>query len=316
MSENMNPFGPGGWTPSNLPRLEGKTFVVTGANSGLGRETTKFLAAQGGRVLMLCRNRVKGEAAITGLKAALGADVDLTLIDLQLDDLESVETAAQAVRDRVGVIDGLIANAGIMMVPDRRLTRQGHEFQFGVNHLGHFALCARLADLVEPTAGRFVIVSSIAHNWGLKRINFEDLNFDKGYSPTKAYGQSKLANLLFMRMLDKRLRAAGSGQKAIACQPGYSATNLQTTGPGMVSAFFMKWLLNPIMAQPAEHGCWSTVLSAVEPKALSGEFYGPIGFMNMGGIVGQSAIAPHGEDDDAAARLWEYSEQATGVSWP
>ncbi len=316
MSENMNPFGPGGWTPTNLPRCEGKTFVVTGANSGLGFETTKYLAAQGGRVLMLCRNKAKGEAAMVAIKSSVGADADLTLIDLQLDDLNSVEAAAQAVRDRTDTIDALIANAGIMMTPKRLLTKQGHELQFGTNHLGHFALCARLADLVEPTAGRYVIVSSIAHKWGLKRIKFEDTKFDTGYSPIKAYGQSKLANLLFMRMLDKRLRAKASGQKAIACHPGHSATNLQVTGPGYITGVIMKYLVNPLMAQSAEQGAWSTVLSAIEPEAISGEFYGPIGLQNRGGLVAQSAIAPFGEDDAAAAKLWEYSEQTTGVSWP
>lgn len=316
MRENANPFGTGGWTPSDLPRLDGKTFVVTGANSGLGLETTKALAAQGGRVLMLCRNRTKGEAAIAGLKARLGPDADLTLLDLELDDLRSVETAARNVRDRIATIDVLIANAGIMMTPDRRLTKQGHELQFGTNHLGHFALCALLAGLVEPSGGRYVIVSSIAHNWGLKRIRFEDVNFETGYSPSKAYGQSKLANLLFTRALDKRLRTKDGGQKAIACHPGYSATNLQTTGPGLISGLFMKLVLNPILAHSAERGSWSTVLSCVEPKAEGGAFYGPVGFMNMRGPVGRAAIAPQGEDDDAASRLWELSEQATGVSWP
>ncbi len=316
MAENSNPFGPAGWTPANLPRCDGKTFVVTGANSGLGLETTRRLAALGGRVLMLCRNRVKGEAAVAGIKAALGADAEVILLDLELDDLNSVETAAQNVRNLVPAIDALIANAGIMMTPKRELTKQGHELQFGTNHLGHFALCARLADLLEPTAGRYVIVSSIAHDWGLKRIKFEDITFAKGYNSTAAYGQSKLANLLFMRQLDKRLRAKGSGQKAIACHPGYSATNLQTTGPGLISGLFMKLLLNPLVAQSAERGSWSTALAAAEPRAEGGAFYGPVGFMNMRGPVGRAAIARPGEDDEAAARLWDLSEQASGVSWP
>ncbi len=312
MSENCQPFGAGGWTPENLPRLEGKTYLVTGANSGLGLETTKTLTGLGGRVLMLCRNRAKGEAAIE----ALASDAQATLIDLHLDDLGLVEQAAKVVRDQTDVIHGLIANAGIMMTPKRLLTKQGHELQFATNHLGHFALCARLADLIDPAAGRYVIVSSIAHKWGLKRIKFEDINFESGYSPARAYGQSKLANLLFMRTLDQRLRAASKSQKAIACHPGYSATNLQTTGPGKISGLFMTLIMNPIIAQTAQRGAWSSVLSALEPTAESGAFYGPIGFENMRGPVGQAAIHPWAEDDDAAHKLWQYSELATGLKWP
>jgi NAD(P)-dependent dehydrogenase (short-subunit alcohol dehydrogenase family) len=306
-----NPFGKKGWTPDRIGDLSGKVYVITGANSGIGFEAARVLAAKGARQLWLCRNLTKAEDA----KKRLLADTpgaDISVIQMNLSSLESVRAAATAVREQTDGIDALINNAGIMMVPDRQLTTDGFESQLGVNHLGHFVLDAELADLVEARQGRFVAVSSTAHKNGA--IRFDDLMYESGYGAVKVYCQSKLANLLFMLEGNRRLEEAGKTARIYACHPGYAATNLQSTGPGPIWTAVMK-LTNKFVAQSAARGGWPTLLAALEPNAEPGGYYGPTGAGEARGPVGIASRTKAARDAAVAKRLWEVSEELTGATW-
>ncbi|MCB9956480.1 MAG: oxidoreductase [Parvularculaceae bacterium] len=305
-------FGPSGWTPDRVPDLKGKTFLITGGNSGIGREAARILGACGARVIILCRSKGKASVALAEL-AAVAPRGTFESIALDLADLSSVRLAAKQARERVSGIDGLINNAGIMMVPKRELTADGFEMQFGVNHLGHFAFAGLLCDLVEKAGGRFVAVSSLMHRYA-PRIRVDDLNYEHGYTPTAAYAHSKLANLVYALELNRRLAASGCKARSFACHPGYSNTNLQSTGPSQIMALAMK-PLTALLSQSAAKGAIPTVLCASSPEADAGGYYGPTGFRDMKGPVDRSEIGPQALDGTAARKLWEASEKLTGVTW-
>lgn len=291
--------------------------MVTGANSGLGLQTARELARAGAKVLMACRSREKAERALE----LIGAEVegaDLELVELNLADLESVAAAAGSVNARPEPLDVLVNNAGVM-VPPRRLTADGFELQLGTNHLGHFALTGRLIEkLLAADAPRVVTLSSTAHRFG--RINFDDLNSERGYSRWPVYGQSKLANLLFTLELARRAEAAGTDLIAAAAHPGYAATNLQTAGIGLGAVgSLMKplmWAGNVVFAQGDAPGAIPTLYAATAPGVAGDDFYGPDGFQEMRGrhpaLVGRTGRAA---DPDAARRLWQVSEELTGVGF-
>ncbi|HXI87453.1 MAG TPA: oxidoreductase [Parvularculaceae bacterium] len=305
-------FGPRGWTPDRLPDLDGKNFVVTGGNSGIGFEAARLLGGKRARVTILTRGEEKGASAVAALRsAAPGGFFDY--VPLFLDDLSSVRLAVQTVRARLQKIDGLINNAGIMMVPERRLTADGFEMQFGVNHLGHFVFAGLLSDLVENAGGRFVAVSSVAHRFG--KLNFADLMWKTDYSSTGAYAQSKLANLVYALELNRRLEKSGCRARSYACHPGYSDTNLQTTGPSKAFGALSK-PFNAMLAQKAAKGAIPTVLCAAGKDAKPGHYYGPKGFYEMKGPVRQAQISDPARSERNAVRLWEISEKLTGVRWP
>lgn len=307
-----NPFGRAGWTPDRVPDLTGQTFVVTGANSGIGYEACRVLAARGARMLWLCRNPAKAQAAEAELKRE-HPTAHVVHIVCDLADLESVRAAADAVREHTDALAALVNNAGIMMVPDRQLTAQGMELQLGVNHMAHFALTGWLLDLVEAGGQRIVSVSSGAHHPG--RFDFDDLMWERGYGAIRAYTRSKLANLLFTHEANRRLPAAGRATRAYVGHPGYSATNLQTTGPGALLAGIMK-IGNVVVAQSAERGSWPTLLAATDPAAEPGVYYGPTGPFEAFGKVGVCHPSRKALDEATAAQLWEASERWTGVAWP
>jgi NAD(P)-dependent dehydrogenase (short-subunit alcohol dehydrogenase family) len=296
------------WTAEDIPNLTGRLAIVTGANSGIGYETTKALAEKGATVVMACRNRQKADAAAAQIRETgpLGA---VQVMSLDLADLDSVRTFAAAFRAEYDRLDLLINNAGIM-VPPYGKTAQGFEMQFGVNHLGHFALTALLLNpLLHTPQSRVVTVSSGAHRFG--RINFDDLNSEQGYSPNAAYGQSKLANLLFTYELQRKLAASGSGTLATAAHPGWTDTNLQRhTG--------LARFLNRFFAQDAQMGALPTLMAATDPGASGGEYYGPGGFMGMRGYPERVQSSDRSHDEQVAAKLWEVSEELTGVryTWP
>lgn len=306
-----NPFGRGGWTPERLPSLSGQVAVITGANSGIGLEAAKELAPRGVRQIWLCRNLDKATAAQREVVAE-HAQAQIDVVEMDLSDLDSVQTASNQVRQLTDGIDAVLNNAGIMMLPERQLTAQGFETQLGVNHLGHFALNGRLADLVESRGGRFVSVSSFAHKSG--RLHRDNLMLEGAYGALRAYSQSKLANLLYIRGLDSRLKSADKQAIAIACHPGYSATNLQTTGPGKVWGALMS-ISNAVIAQKAERGAWPTLLSGFETDAVRGEYYGPTGFGETRGAVGVASRQAQACDDESADWLWARSVDLTGVDW-
>jgi len=315
---NGDNWGKHGWTPGSLPDQNGKVFVITGGNSGIGLEAARMLGRRCGTVVLLCRSLPRANEAIEELMRTSPANCDYSAIECDLADLSSVASAAEKVRAEHERIDALINNAGIMMVPERTLTKDGFEMHFGTNHLGHFALSAQLSEMVEACGGRFVTVSSQAAN-GVKNIDFEDPHAENRYSSMLAYAQSKLANLMFAIELQRRLSISGSKATSLACHPGISDTNIAVTGPSQM----MRLAIMPVMtlfAQTAARGAIPTVLAAAakeaEPLGPEQGYYGPTGFQNMGGRVDRAEIKPQALDEEAGRRLWAMSEAMTGVSWP
>ena len=295
----MNPF-----TSETIPDQSGRTAIVTGANSGIGYETARALAGKGAQVIMACRDVEKARAAAARITAE-GPSGAVTVEALDLSDLESVRAFTARFLAGHSRLDLLINNAGVMVPPEGR-TRQGFELQFGTNHLGHFALTAQLLPVLQRTAGsRVVVVSSTAHRMG--KVDLEDLNFQRrGYRAWPAYCQSKLANLLFARELQRRLQAAGSAVLVTAAHPGWTATELQRTA-GAVRLF------GPLLAMTPPQGALPTLRAATDVEAKGGDFFGPDGLFELRGaprLVGQSKRA---QDDQVAAALWQKSEALTGV---
>jgi NAD(P)-dependent dehydrogenase (short-subunit alcohol dehydrogenase family) len=297
------------WTADDIPTQAGRTFIVTGANSGLGHVTTRELASHGAHVIMTARDRTKGERAIEELRAGQ-PDASLELRHLDLSDLESVKAFAQGIiADRVPV-DVLINNAGIMM-PPRSLTKQGFELQFGTNHLGHFALTGLLLDRLRTGRdSRVVTVSSTAHKSG--SIHFDDLTGERGYARWAFYCQSKFANAVFGLELDRRLRASGVPVKSILAHPGYSATNLQTSGPTGFLNLLMR-VGNRFIAQDVEIGVLSQLYAATDPRAEGGQFIGPDGRGEASGYPTIVQPIDPARVPETAQRLWRISEELTGV---
>jgi NAD(P)-dependent dehydrogenase (short-subunit alcohol dehydrogenase family) len=283
--------------------------VVTGANSGLGFVTARELARAGARVVLACRNLAKGEAARREIEAAApGAPLELE--ELDLSSLGSVRAFGERFRSGNDGLDLLINNAGVMATPRRR-TADGFELQFGTNHLGHFALTGLLIGSLEGREdGRVVTLSSTAHRTG--RISFDNLGGERHYFRWRAYGQSKLANLLFALELERRLRAAGSTVKSLAAHPGYAATNLQSTGPPLVDRLFMK-VSDRLIAQSDEMGALPTLFAATEPGLAGGTYVGPDGLAEQRGHPRLVAPNRAARDKKVARRLWEVSEEMTGV---
>lgn len=304
-SQQILPFP--SFTPGTGQKLR---VLITGANSGLGLESAWMLASMGARVVMACRNPAKAEAARAEVLAkAPGAEVDLVGLDLQ--SLRSIRACAEEVRGRYAQVDVLLNNAGVMALP-WGVTEDGFERQFGTNHLGHFALTGLLWDHLSPEA-RVVNVSSGMHRAG--RFRAEPVT-EATYSRWLVYGDTKLANLLFTRELDRRIRAAGLARKALACHPGYASTGLQQTTADSYGSNPFGWMLRQITAlfsQSAERGAWPSVQAAAG-AAESGDYWGP-GILDMWGAPVRCSSSSASRDMAAAARLWEMSERMTGVQW-
>jgi NAD(P)-dependent dehydrogenase (short-subunit alcohol dehydrogenase family) len=294
------------WTSENMGDQDGRVAIVTGSNSGIGKVAAGELARKGATVVMAVRDVTRGEEAAAGLRDDRDGG-DLVVMELDLADLASVRAFTNAYRQRFDRLDLLVNNAGVMMPPASR-TADGFELQFGTNHLGHFALTGRLMDLLLATEGsRVVTVSSMAHKWG--GIDFDDLQWEKrNYSKGGSYGQSKLANLLFTYELQRRLDLAGVDTIATAAHPGWTATNLQRS-----SGLFR--MLNPLMAMKPWQGALPTLMAATGKEVRGGEYYGPRGFQEMRGYPGQVDSNEASRDEGTARRLWEVSEQLTGVSF-
>jgi NAD(P)-dependent dehydrogenase (short-subunit alcohol dehydrogenase family) len=305
-----------GWTIEDMPDLTGRTALVTGANSGIGKQAAMALVGAGATVLLGCRDPKKAAVAMSDILDEY-PDAEIEPLPLDLGDLEIVAEAADHVLGRVRPLDLLVNNAGVMAPPHMR-TEQGFELQLGTNHLGHFALTGRLLPkLLESDQARVVNVSSMAHRQG--KMDFDDLNWEKGYSRWEAYGRSKLANLLFTFELDRRLRAHGSSLLSVACHPGYAATNLQTSGPGEgIFGIVLKPLGligNLLLAQSDEMGALPTLYAATAADVEGGDFIGPDGIAGARGHpkkVGCSSAARNEED---ARRLWDASVEMTGVDF-
>jgi NAD(P)-dependent dehydrogenase (short-subunit alcohol dehydrogenase family) len=298
----------GRWTAADIPDQSGRVAVVSGANSGLGLVTSRELARAGSRVIMACRDVEKGKAAADELRGAVpGADLEVRRLDLA--DLASVEDFSAGMGPR---LDLLINNAGVM-APPRRLTADGFESQFGTNHLGHFALTGRLLGrLLAAKEPRVVTVSSVAHRIG--RINFSDLQGERRYVSWLAYGQSKLANLMFCFELQHRAAAARVPLRSMAAHPGYSRTNLQFAAPPWYERAIMG-VTNVFFAQSAERGALPSLYAATVPALPGGSFAGPNGFMEQRGYPHLVTAARRAYDEEVGRRLWEISEELTGVRY-
>ncbi len=308
-------FGPQGWMPDRLPALGGQTYVITGANSGAGFQAARILLARGASVVMLNRSAQRSAAAITALQQEFGAKADVRYVLVDLSDLSSVRAGAQEVLKTVPRIDALICNAAIAQVPRRQLTVDGFESQLGTNHFGHFLLCGLLFDRVEAAGGRIVVVASLGYKMGLRRIKFEDLNWEQNYGANTAYSQSKLAQMMFAYELQDRLAAAGRKGAVYVCHPGSSATSLIRTSGGLLTRFTWWLMTKTPMVQTAEQGAYPEVMCATETGLEQRALYGPTGRMEFVGPVGRGTLQAHAHDKAAMARLWQVSEQATGFTW-
>ena len=304
------------WTVADVPDLSGTRAVVTGANSGLGFETARALARNGARVVMACRSTDRGADAAAEIREESPAG-SLAVRELDLADLESVRAFAGGVADEEGDLDLLVNNAGVMAIP-RRETADGFERQFGVNHLGHFALAGRLLDCLAGSGdeARVVTVSSGMHRRGT--VDFDDLQGEQSYDEWDAYAQSKLANLLFAFELQRRLDAAGLAVRSVGAHPGYADTALQFRGPEMSGSTVLRWMrkvANALLAQPAERGALPILYAATAPDVVGGGYYGPGGFMEMRGSPERVEASDRARDGATAERLWRVSERLTGVEY-
>ncbi|MFC7229235.1 oxidoreductase [Salinirubellus salinus] len=299
------------WTVADAPDQSGRVAVVTGANSGLGYEVTKGLADLGAEVVMACRSIDRGESARRDLEREVPG-ASLSVLELDLADLDSVAAFADAFREAHDDLHLLVNNAGVMALP-RRETADGFEMQFGTNHLGHFALTGHLLPAIEGAdEPRVATMSSGIHERG--HIDFDDLQRERDYDKWAAYGQSKLANLLFAYELDRRADAVLS----VGAHPGYAATNLQTAGPEMAGSTVRKVAMeaaNAVFAQDADDGALPMLYALTMPDVRGGEYYGPGGFMGMRGGPERQRSSERSYDRETARRLWAVSEDLTGVSY-
>jgi NAD(P)-dependent dehydrogenase (short-subunit alcohol dehydrogenase family) len=308
------------WSGADIPDQRGRVVVVTGANTGIGYETAAALAFSGAHVVLAVRNLAKGNAALARIVAAK-PEVDVTLQELDLSSLHSVRAAAAALRAAYPRIDLLINNAGVMWTP-KQVTKDNFELQFGTNHLGHFALTGLLLDHLLPVRGsRVVTVSSLGHRLRAA-IHFDDLQWERSYNRVAAYGQAKLANLLFTYELQRRLAAQAKGAKAqakgatiaVAAHPGGSNTELTRNLPAVFAP--VKAVFGPLLFQSPEMGALPTLRAATDPAVRGGQYYGPDGFAEQRGHPKLVQSSAQSHDEDLQRRLWSVSEELTGVSFP
>jgi len=303
------------WTTQDIPDQGGKIIVITGANSGLGFEASRALAGKGAHVVMACRSEPAAAAAMEKIRAE-HADASLAFLPLDLASLASVRAFASAFGEKHDRFDVLINNAGVMALP-RRTTADGFEMQFGTNHLGHFALTGLLLErLLRAASPRVVTVSSTMHIFG--KIRFDDLQWERGYQKWLAYSQAKLANLLFAYELQRRFEARGLTARSVTCHPGYASTNLQGAASRMTGSSFGErlWALtNSLFAQPTDMGALPTLYAATAEEAQGGHFIGPGGLFEMRGHPVKVKSNGRSHDKAVAARLWEVSEELTGVRY-
>jgi len=302
------------WTTADIPPQNGRTAVITGATGGLGYETALALAGAGASVVLTGRNEAKGRHALQIIRSQF-PNAGIVYENLDLANLASVADFAARYASAHASLDLLINNAGVMALPQRQVTADGFEMQFGTNYLGHYALTARLLPLLRRgNRPRVVNLSSLAHRSGA--IDFDDLQGTRSYRPLKAYSQSKLAMLMFALELQRRSDAAGWGLMSNAAHPGYSQTDLIANGPG---ASGLLWQINkavgPLISQSAAEGALPTLFAATSPEAKAAGYYGPNWFYELKGPPVPAKIMPQAKDATAMARLWEVSAALTGVSF-
>lgn len=307
-----------GWSEADIPDCTGKRVLVTGGASGIGYDAARALAQHGAQVIIADRNVEGGQAAVAKIRAlAPQAQVEFRALDLS--SLQAAKDFAAAMVDERGKLDILINNAGIQPISERRESADGFELTFGIGHLGHFVLTAGLWPLIEAAPEpRVVTVSSMVHGGG--RFDWDDLQITKNYSSQRPYNQTKLANLLFARELQRRVDAAGGKVQSMAVHPGVAQTsigaNRKQLGAFHMGDYFVSLVLKfvmPFLGQPASKGALPTMYAAASPQAQGGGFYGPQGFGEMKGPPGPAKIKPAAQDMAVAAKLWAVTEKLTGV---
>ncbi|WP_299574739.1 SDR family NAD(P)-dependent oxidoreductase [uncultured Williamsia sp.] len=300
------------WTEQDVPTQAGKVAVVTGSNTGLGFDTARVLADRGAHVVLAVRDPAKGEDAVERIRSTV-PDADVSVQQLDLGSLESVRKAADELRGRHPRIDLLINNAGVM-IPPKEITPDGFELQFGTNHLGHFVLTGLLLETLTGTAGsRVVVVASLGHKLR-GDIHFDDLNWSKSYSRSRAYAQSKLANLMFCYALQRRLEAAGAPTIAVAAHPGFTDSDLMRhVWP--IARPLMR-VTGPIVGQDPSVGALPQLRAATDPEVHGGQYWGPDGFLEMRGKPVLVSSNKRSHDVEVQERLWTVSEEMTGVTFP
>lgn len=308
-------FGSKGWTPENLGSLDGKTYFITGANSGTGFEATRILLTKGASVVMLNRSIEKSTKAIETLCQEFGADAKVSFIQMDLADLSSVRYAAKQVLETTPQIDALICNAAVAQVPIQKFTKDGFERQLGTNHYGHFVLCGALFDLIDAAQGRIVVVASLGYKMGIRTIQFDDMNWDNNYSANSVYSQSKLAQMMFAYELQDKIKDSNRNVKVYVCHPGSSATSLITTSGSRLARIAFKLMTLSPMVQSATKGAYPEVMCATEDGLEQRAFYGPTGLLEAVGPVGQGVLKPYAHDKSVMSKLWDVSQAATGFDW-
>ncbi|QIZ76202.1 SDR family oxidoreductase [Ferrimonas lipolytica] len=311
-----NQFGLKGWTPEYLDSLVGKTYLITGANTGAGFQATRILLSKGAQVIMLNRNPEKSEAAIEDLKSEFGNDTQVSFITMDLAELASIRNAALEINEKVPKIDALICNGAIAQIAKQQLTVDGFESQLGVNHYGHFLLSGLLFERINESKGRIVVVSSEGHKMGLRNIQFDDMNWDKNYNPNKVYSQSKLAQMMFAYKLQDKVKQQGKAVEVYVCHPGASNTSLIRENASVATRLSWSIMVKLGLAQSAEKGAYPEVMCATENTLKERAYYGPTGLMNFSGPVGECKLESFVLDDEVLTKLWTLSEQETGHIWP
>lgn len=304
-----------GWTPAQLNSLSGKTYLITGANTGAGFQATRILLKQGAQVVMLNRNANKSEAAISELKNEFGENVQVSFVVMDLANLSSIRQAAAEVLEKVSKIDALICNGAIAQIAKQEFTVDGFESQLGVNHYGHFLLCGLLFERIESSQGRIVVVSSEGHKMGIRTMQFEDMNWDKNYHPNKVYSQSKLAQMMFAYELQNKIKVADKKVKVYVCHPGASNTSLIRDSASFATRFSWSIMVKLGLAQTAEKGAYPEVMCATADNLKERAYYGPTGLMNFGGPVGECKLEAFVTEQVTLTKLWQLSEQQVGFKW-
>lgn len=315
-SDLENKLNKNNWNISDIKDLSGKITIVTGANSGTGYEVSKALAFKGAQVVMACRNIEKGESAANMIREEF-PECLLKVMSLDLADLSSIASFSKDFLENYKLLHILFNNAGIMQTPKLQ-TQDGFELQFGTNHLGHFALTGQLlSSLLKTEGSRIVTVSSMVHTGG--EIKFDDLMQDKKYNRSSAYSQSKLANILFVNYLQKLFEKNGhTGVISVGAHPGYSATNLQSTGPGLKGGKFWLWIYkitNSLFAQSAAMGALPLLYAATAKDVTGGSYYGPRGFGGARGYPKKVDSSEDSIDMDIAEKLWDISSNLTKIEY-
>lgn len=304
------------WNYDDIGDQTGKTFLITGANSGLGFSASRGLASHGATVIMTSRNLEKGNKAADEIKEKF-PNAKLEVMQLDLASFKSIKEFANSFKSKYNQLNGLLNNAGIMQPPFRK-TEDGLELQMGTNHFGHYLLTGLLLGVIKATPGSRVISQSSVVHESTKGINFDDINNEKKYNRTEVYAQSKLANLLFVFELNRKFTEHNIDAIALGVHPGYSATNLQSTGPSLGGASIfsrMYKISNFLIAQNVEKGALPLVYAAVAPDVKGGDYIGPTGMRRMRGYPRRLKAKKTAYDEEAAKKLWVISEEKTGFKY-